>query len=61
LRILLVAGNLFALRRPTATIAGHDFLLFDVGFAVGAVALVAILVQATVKHIVMLYREETLP
>jgi hypothetical protein len=35
--------------------------LFDVGFAVGATALAAILVQATVKHIVMLYRQETLP
>ena len=61
LRILLVIGNLFALWRPHAIIAGQEFLLFDVGFAVGAVALAAILVQATVKHIVMLYREETLP
>ena len=61
LRILLVIGNLFALRRPDATIAGHSFLLFDVGFGIGAAALAVILVQATVKHIVMLYREETLP
>lgn len=61
LRILLVVGNLFALWRPYAKIAGRDFLLFDVGFAVGTVALAAILIQATVKHIVMLYREETLP
>jgi phosphatidylglycerophosphate synthase len=61
LRILLVIGNLFALRRPDAIIAGRSFLLFDVGFAVGAAALAAILLQATVKHVVMLYREETLP
>ena len=61
LRILLVIGNLFALWRPTAIIAGRGFLLFDVGFAVGAAALAVILVQATVKHVVMLYREETLP
>jgi len=61
LRILLVIGNLFALRNPYAIIGGRHFLLFDVGFAIGAVALVAILVQTTVKHIVMLYREETLP
>ena len=60
LRILLVIGNLFALRRPYATIAGRDFLLFDVGFSVGAVALAAILVQATMKHILLLYRQETL-
>ena len=61
LRILLVIGNLFALWRPNAIIAGRSFLLFDVGFAVGALALAVILVQATVKHVVMLYREETLP
>jgi len=61
LRILLVIGNLFALGNPYAHIAGRDFLLFDVGFTVGAVALVIILVQATVKHIVLLYRAETLP
>ena len=61
LRILLVIGNLFALRNPYAHIASRDFLLFDVGFAVGAVALCTILAQATVKHIVMLYRQETLP
>ena len=61
LRILLVIGNLFALRNPYAIIGGRNFLLFDVGFAIGAVALAAILVQTTVKHVVMLYREETLP
>lgn len=59
LRILLVIGNLFALRSPRAIIAGKEFLLFDMGFAVGAAALLAILAQATVKHIAMLYREET--
>ena len=61
LRILLLIGNLLALWRPNAILGGRSFLLFDVGFAVGAVALALILVQATVKHIVMLYREETLP
>jgi archaetidylinositol phosphate synthase len=60
LRILLVIGNLFALWSPYAIIAGRDFLLFDAGFVVGAAALAAILAQAMVKHIVMLYREETL-
>jgi phosphatidylglycerophosphate synthase len=59
LRILLVIGNLFALRRPDVVIAGHTFLLFDVGFSVGACALALILVQASVKHTRDLYREET--
>lgn len=59
LRILLIVGNLFALRRVDAVIAGHRFLLFDIGFAIGACALAAILVQASVKHARDLYREET--
>ena len=59
LRILLAIGNLFAFRRPTALIAGTEYLLFDIGFAIGAVALVIILVQATVAHTRSLYREET--
>jgi phosphatidylglycerophosphate synthase len=59
LRILLIVGNLFALRRPYATIAGRDFLLFDIGFTIGTVALALILVYATVRHTVSLYREET--
>jgi phosphatidylglycerophosphate synthase len=59
LRILLIVGNLFALRRPYATLAGRDFLLFDIGFAFGTVALALILVHATVRHTVSLYREET--
>ena len=59
LRILLVIGNLFALRSPYAIIAGRSFLLFDVGFAIGAAALVVILMQAMVSHTRHLYREET--
>ncbi len=58
LRILLVVGNLFALRSPGATIAGHPFLLFDIGFAIGACALAVILIQASVKHTRQLYAEE---
>jgi len=59
LRILLVVGNLFAWRRPDFVIAGHRFLLFDAGFAIGAVALAVILIKATVKHTRELYRAET--
>lgn len=61
LRILLVIGNLFALRRPDAVIAGHRFLLFDAGFAIGACGLMLILMQAAFKHTRDLYREETPP
>lgn len=61
LRILLAIGNIAALWHPNATIAGRQFLMFDVGFAIGTVGLAVILVQAAVKHTLQLYREETLP
>jgi phosphatidylglycerophosphate synthase len=61
LRILLAIGNIAALWHPYAKIAGREFLLFDVGIAIGAVGLAVILVQAAVKHTVQLYREEALP
>jgi archaetidylinositol phosphate synthase len=61
LRILLVIGNLVALRHPYANIAGHRFLLFDIGFLIGSCALALILVQAAIQHTVQLYREETKP
>jgi archaetidylinositol phosphate synthase len=59
LRILLVIGNLVALRRPWVNIWGHRFLLFDIGFAIGAVALTLILLQAAIRHTMQLYKEET--
>jgi archaetidylinositol phosphate synthase len=59
LRILLVIGNLFLLRDPYAHFGERSILLFDIGFAIGTVALVAILIQAVVAHTVRLYKEET--
>lgn len=59
LRILLAIGNIVLLSRPYAHILGKEYLLFDVGFAVGAVCTALILIQATVKHTVQLYKEET--
>ncbi len=59
LRILLSIGNIVLLWRPRAMIFGQQYWLFDVGFGIGTVALAIILVQATVKHSVQLYKEET--
>ena len=61
LRVLLIAGNLAALRTPLVEIAGHAWLLFDIGFGIGAVALAIILIQVTVRHTITLYKEETKP
>ena len=59
LRILLSVGNLVALWRPYSTIFGQRYLLFDVGFSIGTAVLALILIQATVKHTIQLYKEET--
>lgn len=59
LRILLIVGNLAALRSQFVTIVGNKLRLFDLGFTIGAIALTVILIQAVVKHTVMLYRDET--
>jgi archaetidylinositol phosphate synthase len=61
LRILLVIGNLFLLRNPHATIAGRQYLLFDIGFLIGTVGVSLVLLQALISHTRQLYREETRP
>ena len=59
LRILLSIGNLFALRNPEAHLGSYKFLLFDAGFAIGALGVALILIQATIRHTLELYRKET--
>jgi len=59
LRILLVIGNLFALNDPNALLGSYRFLFFDAGFLIGTAALTLILIQTTIRHTVILYREET--
>ena len=59
LRILLSIGNLYALYRADAQLGPYTFLVFDAGFVIGTAALALILIQATVRHTVELYRQET--
>jgi archaetidylinositol phosphate synthase len=61
IRILLVLGNLAALRNPYSTILGHKLLLFDLGGAIAAVAMCAMALAVTVRHTAELYRQEPLP
>lgn len=58
LRILLIIGNLYALYRPDGLLGKFYFLIFDAGFVIGTIALMAITIQATVKHTRQLYGEE---
>ena len=60
IRILLIVGNTVLLVHPYADIAGHRFLLFDIGGAVAIAGMMFMAVAATVRHLAVLYREEKL-
>jgi phosphatidylglycerophosphate synthase len=60
IRILLAAGNIALLTHPHAHIAGHTFLLFDVGGAIAIAGMSIMAIIASARHTAALYREETL-
>jgi phosphatidylglycerophosphate synthase len=60
LRLLLIAGNIALLMHPYALIAGKQYRLFDVGGAIGMVAIGVALVWSIAKHTCYLYRAERL-
>ena len=62
LRILLAVGAIRAAYDPTARLGeAGTFLLFDIGGAIGAAALVAIFIWSSVRNAAALYGEEPLP
>jgi len=61
LRLLLFVGNFALLYKPMVTVAGRQFLMFDVGGAIGIVGLGIALLWSIVKHTLFLYRAETVP
>jgi phosphatidylglycerophosphate synthase len=61
IRILLILGTLAALHSRYATLFGHRMLLFDVGGAIGAVAMLGMALAITLRHTAELYRQEPLP
>ncbi len=61
LRILLVVGTLQLLRSPYVSIAGEQYLLFDVGGIVAIVSLLATFIASSVKNGRVLFRLEPLP
>ena len=60
LRILLAIGTLQLMRTPWSTIAGHRFLLFDIGVTIGACAVLLTFIVAAVTNTMKLYRLEPL-
>ena len=61
LRILLAIGTLMLLRSDSVVIAGHRFLLFDVGGVVAIAGLLITFLSAAVGNTRKLYRQEPLP
>jgi len=62
IRILLMAGTaLAAWRSRYATVLGHRLLLFDVGGAIAAAAMLGMVIVVATRHTVELYRQEPLP
>jgi archaetidylinositol phosphate synthase len=61
LRIFLAAGTLLLLRSDSVVIAGHRWLLFDVGCAVATVGLAVTFLTAAIANARELYRREPLP
>lgn len=60
IRILLIIGLARIYFQPAAHLFGREYLLFDVGGAIGAAGMIALAVIATVRHTRELYRRETL-
>jgi len=62
IRIIFAIGNIaLYVRGPWALIAGHTFLVFDVGAVIALPVLCVMFLYAAIKHIAQLYREERLP
>ena len=60
IRIALCVGNVVLLYKPWVHFFGHYLRLFDVGGAIGAVAMLGIMVVSSIRHTRQLYREEKL-
>jgi archaetidylinositol phosphate synthase len=59
LRILLVAGNLALLWRPSVHFLGGKYPLFDLGGTIGLAGMAMMLICFTLRNTLRLYREET--
>jgi len=60
IRLLLIAGNLALLRSPYSVIAGHRFLLFDIGGVIATCGMELMAAVTITRHTAQLYCEEPL-
>jgi hypothetical protein len=61
LRLLLCIGNIALFYRPGVALFGRQFLLFDVGGAIGIAGMGLMLIWSAARHTRLLYRAERLP
>jgi phosphatidylglycerophosphate synthase len=61
LRILLAIGNVALYWKRHATLFGREWLLFDVGGAIGIFGMIALLFISIARNTTQLYREEPVP
>jgi phosphatidylglycerophosphate synthase len=61
LRIVLAAGSLWAIGRPTVTLFDQPFLLFDVGAVVSLIGMAVVFTLTALRHTRTLYRAEPIP
>jgi phosphatidylglycerophosphate synthase len=61
LRLLLCIGNIALLYRPVVRLFGREWLLFDIGGAIGIVGMGLMLLWSSVRHTRSLYNAERLP
>ena len=61
LRILLAVGTLALLAKPTVTLMGQPYRLFDVGGVAAIGAMTAVLLWSAARNTAALYRAEPLP
>ena len=60
LRVLLAIGNIALMFKPFVTIAGHRYLMADVGAVVAIPLLIAFAIVGTIRNTSRLYNEERL-
>jgi hypothetical protein len=61
IRLLLIAANLRLMRGPRVALFGHRWLLLDLGGAIAAAGMTALLLWTAARHTRQLAREEPLP
>lgn len=60
IRILLAVGNIRLFMDPFAHIAGHQYLLFDIGGSIAIAGMSLMAIVSTIRHTYQLYCEERL-